>query len=80
MGAASLENRERSPQRQHGLGHRLPDNRKRAGKTRPAGPHQRGDRLRAQDHIDRPEFGQPVFAANMMLVPTHNHGQWAYKA
>jgi hypothetical protein len=27
-----------------------------------------------------PDFGQPVFADNMMLVPTRNHGLWAYKA
>jgi hypothetical protein len=26
-----------------------------------------------------PEFGQAVFAGNMMLVPTQNHGLWAYK-
>ena len=26
-----------------------------------------------------PDFGQPVFADNMMLVPTQNHGLWAYK-
>jgi outer membrane protein assembly factor BamB len=27
-----------------------------------------------------PDFGQPVFADNMMLVPTQNNGLWAYKA
>src|SRR5262249_41254769 len=26
-----------------------------------------------------PDFGQPVFADSMMLVPTQNHGLWAYK-
>jgi polyvinyl alcohol dehydrogenase (cytochrome) len=26
-----------------------------------------------------PDFGQPVFADNMLLVPTQNHGMWAYK-
>ena len=26
-----------------------------------------------------PEFGQAVFAGNMMLVPTQNHGLWAYR-
>ena len=26
-----------------------------------------------------PDFGQPVFADNVMLVPTQNHGLWAYK-
>jgi len=26
------------------------------------------------------DFGQPVFADSMMLVPTQNHGLWAYKA
>jgi outer membrane protein assembly factor BamB len=26
-----------------------------------------------------PDFGQPVFADNMMLVPTQNNGLWAYK-
>jgi outer membrane protein assembly factor BamB len=26
-----------------------------------------------------PDFGQPVFADNMMLVPTRDHGLWAYK-
>jgi len=26
-----------------------------------------------------PEFGQAVFADTMMLVPTQNHGLWAYK-
>ncbi|HEY2553571.1 MAG TPA: PQQ-binding-like beta-propeller repeat protein [Streptosporangiaceae bacterium] len=25
-----------------------------------------------------PEFGQPVFAGNMLLAPTRNHGLWAY--
>ena len=27
-----------------------------------------------------PEFGQPVFADKLMLVPTQNNGLWAYKA
>ncbi len=27
-----------------------------------------------------PDFGQPVFADNMMLVPTQNNGLWAYKS
>ena len=26
-----------------------------------------------------PDFGQPVFADNLLLVPTQNHGLWAYK-
>jgi polyvinyl alcohol dehydrogenase (cytochrome) len=26
-----------------------------------------------------PDFGEPVFADNMLLVPTQNHGLWAYK-
>jgi polyvinyl alcohol dehydrogenase (cytochrome) len=26
-----------------------------------------------------PDFGQPTFADNMMLVPTQNHGLWAYR-
>ena len=26
-----------------------------------------------------PEFGQAVFADNMMLVPTKNNGLWAYR-
>lgn len=26
-----------------------------------------------------PDFGQPVFADNVLLVPTQNHGLWAYK-
>ncbi len=27
-----------------------------------------------------PDFGQPVFADNMMLVPTQNNGLWAYQS
>ena len=27
-----------------------------------------------------PDFGQPVFADNMLLVPTQSHGLWAYKS
>ena len=27
-----------------------------------------------------PDFGQPVFADNMLLVPTQNHGLWAYRS
>ncbi len=27
-----------------------------------------------------PDFGQPVFADSMLLVPTQNHGLWAYKS
>src|SRR5262249_23605345 len=27
-----------------------------------------------------PDFGQPVFADNMILVPTRDHGLWAYKS
>jgi polyvinyl alcohol dehydrogenase (cytochrome) len=27
-----------------------------------------------------PDFGQPVFADSLMLVPTRNNGLWAYKA
>ncbi len=27
-----------------------------------------------------PDFGQPVFADHMLLVPTQNHGLWAYKS
>ena len=30
--------------------------------------------------VTGPDFGQPVFAGNMMLVPTQNNGLWAYKS